>query len=146
GTKKGQTKQRRLRGPTWDSGLEAAGRDTSEELFGQTRTGDPGQRIPRSVSHPPGPSHADKERRRYNPDAAQLRAGLMQLDVRHDQWAILIGGYLGTLSRTGRYGNRRLRVSTILRNTGLDKSIGHRRSQFREKFYRALDRLTENGI
>jgi len=146
GTRKGHTKQRRLRGTIWRRGLEAEERDTYEDLFGQARTGDPGQWIPHSFSYSPGPWHADKEWRRNNRYVGKIGAGLMQLDVRHDQWAILIGGYLGTLSRTGQYQNRRLRISTILRNTGLDKSIGHRKSQFREKFYRALDRLVENGV
>ncbi len=145
-TKKGHTKTRRMKGTIWRRGLEAEERDTYEDLFGNARAGDPGQWIPCSFSFSPGAWHADKEWRRHNKFVGKIGAGLMQLDVRYDEWAILIAGYLGTLARTGRYRNRRLKISTILENTGLNEAIGHRKAQFREKFYRALDRLVEEKI
>jgi hypothetical protein len=146
GTKKGHTKTRRLKGTIWRRGLQAEERDTYEDLFGSARTGDPAEWIPQSFSFSPGAWHADKEWRRHNKYVGKIGAGLMRLDVRYDEWAILIGGYLGTLARTGRYRNRRLKISTILENTGLNEAIGHRKAQFREKFYRALDRLIEEKV
>ena len=71
---------------------------------------------------------------------------MMQLRVDRDEWAILIAGYLGTLARVDQYRPRRLKIATILKNTGLDKAIGHRQTQFREKFFRALDRMQEEGV
>jgi hypothetical protein len=139
-------KTRRLKGTIWKRGFAAEERDTYEDLLGQARAGDPEQWIPCGFSFSPGPWHADKEWRHRNKYVGKIGAGLMQLRVDRDEWAILIGGYLGTLARTGRYQNRRLKISTILHNTGLDKAIGHRQAQFREKFYRALDRLAEEKV
>jgi hypothetical protein len=144
--KKGLNKQKRIKGTIWQRGLEAEERDTYEDLFGQAREGDREQWVPVSFSFAPGPWHADKDWRRYNRFVGKIGAGLMQLDNRYDEWAILIGGYLGTLARTGKYRARRLKISTILENTGLGKAIGHRQAQYREKFYKALDRLQEEGI
>ena len=143
---KGQTKTRRLKGTIWRRGLEAEERDTYEDSLGSARAGNPEEWIPAGFSFSPGAWHADRDWRRYNKYVGKIGAGLMQLRVDRDEWAILIGGYLGTLVRTGQYRNRRLKIGTILENTGLDKAIGHRQSQFREKFYRALDRLVEEKI
>jgi hypothetical protein len=144
--KKGLNKQKRLKGTIWARGMEAEERDTYEDLFGQAREGDREQWTPVSFSFAPGPWHEDKDWRRYNRFVGKIGAGLMQLRVDRDEWAILIGGYLGTLARTGKYRARRLKISTILENTGLGKAIGHRQAQYREKFYKALDRLQEEGI
>ena len=146
GSKKGQTKLRRLRGPIWQRGIVAEEKDTYEDLFGQAREGDPSQWVPKSFSFSPGPWHADKEWRRSNQFVGKIGAGIMQLDTRYDEWPILIGGYLGALSRRGQYKTRCFIVATILDKTGLSKSIGARKSQFRGKFYRALDRLVETGV
>lgn len=146
GTRKGHTKTRRLKGTIWRRGLEAEEKDTYEDLLGNARAGDPQNWVPSGFSFSPGAWYADKEWRRQNKYVGKIGAGLMQLRVDRDGWAILIGGYLGTLARTGQYRNRRLKIGTILENTGLDKTIGHRQAQFREKFYRALDRLVEEKI
>ncbi len=145
-TKQGHTKTRRLKGTIWRRGLEAEERDTYEDLLGNARAGSPENWIPHSFSFSPGAWHADKEWRRHNKYVGKIGAGLMRLRVDRDEWAILIGGYLGTLARTGQYRNRRLKIATILENTGLDKAIGHRQLQSPEKFYRALDRLVEEKI
>jgi hypothetical protein len=146
GQKKGHAKMRRLKGTIWARGLEAEERDTYEDLLGHSRAGAPELWTPCSFSFAPGPWHADKDWRRHNRFVGKIGAGIMRLRVDRDEWAILIGGYLGTLARTGKYRARRLKISTILENTGLDKAIGHRHAQFREKLYRALDRLQEEGI
>lgn len=146
GTKKGHTKTRRLKGTLWRRGLEAEEKDTYEDLLGNARAGNPEEWVPSSFSFSPGAWYADKEWRRYNKYIGKIGAGLMQLRVDRDEWAILIGGYLGTLARTGQYRPRRLKTGTILKNTGLDKAIGYRQKQFQDKFYRALDRLTEEHV
>jgi hypothetical protein len=146
GQKKGQTKTRKLRGAIWQRGLAAEEQDTYEDLLGSVRAGDPSQWIPCGFSFAPGPWHADKEWRRYNRYVGKVGAGLMQLRCDKDEWAILIGGYLGTLARTGQYRNRRLKVATILENTGLGRADKHRKSEHREKFYRALERLVEENV
>ena len=146
GQKKGHTKTRRLKGTIWARGLEAEERDTYEDLLGHSRAGAPEMWTPCSFSFAPGPWHADKDWRRYNRFVGKIGAGLMKLDNRYDEWAILIGGYLGTLARTGKYRARRLKIGTILENTGLARTDTHRKTEHREKFYRALDRLVEEKI
>lgn len=146
GTKKGHVKMRRLKGTIWRRGLEAEERDTYEDLFGQVRAGDPSGWIPEGFSFSPGAWYADEEWRRYNKFVGKIGAGLMNLRCDRDEWAILIGGYLGTLARVDQYRPRRLKIATILENTGLGEAIGHRQTQSREKFFRALDRLQEEGV
>jgi hypothetical protein len=144
--KSGHTRTKRLKGTIWTRGLEAEENDTYADLFGMTRSGDPERWVPVSFSFAPGAWHADPEWRRDNRYVGKIGAGLMRLRCDKDEWAILIGGYLGAIARIGRYRDRRLKISTILENTGLGVSIGHRHAQFRDKFYRALDRLQEEGV
>jgi len=146
GTKKGHTKTKRLKGTLWRRGLEAEEKDTYEDLLGNARAGNPEEWIPSGFSFSPGAWYADKEWRRQNKYVGKIGAGLMQLRVDQDEWAILIGGYLGTLARTGMYRNRRLKIGTILENTGLAQSDTHRKTEHRQKFYRALDRLIEEKV
>jgi hypothetical protein len=80
--------------------------------------------------------------RQYNEAVGKIGVGLTHLDNRRDEWAILIGGYVGTLIRTRHYKPLTLRVGTILRAIGKASADNLRRKgQTQDKFDRALDRL-----
>ncbi len=141
-------KERRLRGPLWARGFEAQERDIYGDLLGQAREGDPDSWEPVAFSFAPGPWFEDPEWRRYHRFVGKIGSGLLRLSGDSDTWAILIGGYLGTLGRTNAYQPLRLRADTILRNSGLAQSEDAKRrvSQTREKFENALNRLAQEEI
>ena len=141
-------KERRLRGPLWARGFEAQERDLYGDLLGQAREGDPDSWEPVAFSFAPGPWFEDPEWRRYHRFVGKIGSGLLRLSGDNDTWAILIGGYLGTLGRTNAYQPLRLRADTILRNSGLAQSEDAKRrvSQTREKFENALNRLAGEDI
>lgn len=148
GKKPGTEKAVRLRGPLWRRGLIAEENDRYADIFGHAREGAPNLWEPLAFSYAPGPWFTVAEWRKYNQAVGKIGAGLMRLDSRRDEWAVLIGGYLGTLMRTDQYATRRLRVGTILDATSLAQSPDARRraAQYQEKFERALDRLAETGV
>ena len=85
--------------------------------------------------------------RQYNEAVGKIGAGLMRLDNRHDEWAILIGGYVGTLIRTRRRRPLTLRVGTILRAIGkASADTLRRKGRTQDKFERALERLREEHV
>lgn len=141
-------KERRLRGPLWTRGFEAQERDQYGDLFGASRVGDPMSWEMVAFSFAPGPWFDDPDWRRYHRFVGKIGSGLLKLSGSTDQWAILIGGYLGTLQRVGGYGATRLKVDTILKNLDLAQGEDNvrRRSQTREKLERALDRLADPQI
>lgn len=141
-------KLRRLRGPLWDRGLLAEEKDVYADLFGQIREGDPDLWEPLAFSFAPGPWFTNVEWRAYNHAVGKIGSGLMKLDNRYDEWAILIGGYLGTQVRVNHYRMQPLKVETILRETNLAQTADARRrtSETETKFERALDRLAEIGV
>jgi len=148
GTKPGTEKAVRLRGPLWSRGLLAEENDQYTDLFGQAREGDPGLWEPLAFSYAPGPWFTNPEWRKYNKAVGKVGAGLLRLPNDKDEWAILIGGYLGTLIRTGKYACRQLRVGTLLERTNLGQGADARRraSEMQRYFERALDRLVEVGV
>jgi len=148
GNKPGTEKAVRLRGPLWRRGLIAEENDRYTDLFGQAREGEPNLWEPLAFSYAPGPWFTVAEWRKYNKAVGKIGSGLMKLDNRYDEWAVLIGGYLGTQMRTEQYRPCRRRVGTILAATNLAQTPDARRraAQYQEKFERALDRLTEVGV
>lgn len=138
-------KQQRLRGPLWTRGIIAEENDQFGDLFGAAREGRHEDWEPIAFSYAPGPFFANTEWRKYNQAVGKIGAGLLRLDNRNDEWALLIGGYLGTLLRMNHYAPLRLRAGTILEKANLaqGKDAERRVTQYREKFERALDRLQE---
>jgi hypothetical protein len=147
-TPPGKKAAQRLRGPLWSRGLLAEENDQYEDLFGQARAGDPNLWEPLAFSYAPGPWFSNPDWARYNRAIGKIGAGLMRLANDKDEWAILIGGYLGTLVRVNHYAPLRLRVDTILRAANLAQGRDARRrlTETQEKFSRALDRLVEVGV
>ena len=141
-------KERRIRGPLWARGFEAQERDVYGDLLGAAREGQEEDWEPVAFSFAPGPWFEDPEWRRYHRFVGKIGSGLLRLSGDNDQWAILIGGYLGTLGRSNAYQPLRLRVDTILRNSGLAQSDDAKRriKQNREKLEVALDRLAAPEI
>ena len=141
-------KERRIRGPLWARGFEAQERDVYGDLLGSAREGKEHDWDPVAFSFAPGPWFEDPEWRRYHRFVGKIGSGLLRLSGDSDQWAILIGGYLGTLGRSNAYKPLRLRVDTILKNSGLAQSADAKRrvKQNREKLEIALDRLAAPEI
>jgi hypothetical protein len=137
----------RVRGPLWTRGLEAESRDVYNDLFGQSREGEPNAWEPVAFSFAPGPWFHDPEWRRYHRYVGKVGVGLLQLDNR-EEWAILVGGYLAMLGRANAYRPLRLKVETILEEAGLVQSADARRrhAENRAKFENALDRLAAPDI
>jgi hypothetical protein len=164
-----QGKRMRLKGPIWSRGLvgeEMVGEPHGNESgTGSTGTGTEGtggagkgengalcSGSPNweAVGFSYGPGHwfDDEDWRKQHRFMGKIAAGLMQLSNHKDQWAILIGGYLGMQGRINGYGPLRLHVSTILCQTGLaqGETFEHRISQPRDKFYLALEKLQNVGV
>jgi hypothetical protein len=141
-------KERRLRGPLWARGFEAQERDVYSDLLGQAREGREEDWEPVAFSFAPGPWFEDPEWRKYHKYVGKIGSGLLRLSGDNDQWAILIGGYLGTLGRTNGYKPLRLRVGTILSNSGLAQTEDAKRrvKQNRAKLEVALNRLADSEI
>ncbi len=141
-------KERRIRGPLWARGFEAQERDVYGDLLGAAREGAEQDWEPVAFSFAPGPWFEDPEWRRYHRFVGKIGSGLLRLSGDSDQWAILVGGYLGTLGRSNAYQPLRLRVDTILKNSGLAQSTDAKRrvKQNRERLEAALDRLAEPEI
>ena len=141
-------KERRIRGPLWARGFEAQERDVYGDLLGAAREGKEESWEPVAFSFAPGPWFEDPEWRRYHRFVGKIGSGLLRLSGDSDQWAILIGGYLGTLGRSNGYQPLRLRVDTILKNSGLAQSEDAKRraKRNREKLEAALDRLAAPEI
>ena len=141
-------KERRIRGPLWARGFEAQERDVYGDLMGAAREGTQEQWEPVAFSFAPGPWFEDPQWRRYHSFVGKIGSGLLRLSGDSDQWAILIGGYLGTLARSNGYKPLRLRVSTILKYSDLAQSADAKRraKRNREKFETALERLCDPEI
>lgn len=140
-----------LSGPLWLRDTVAKQRTVREremhDLMGQARVEAPDEWEPVAFTYAPGAWFRNGVWRKYNHAIGKIGSGLLKLENDEDQWAILIGGYLGTQIRVGHYKPLRRRISTILRRTGLaeTKSAEVRNAQFSEKFYRALEKLIEVG-
>lgn len=141
-----------LSGPLWLRDTVARQRDVRaremDDLIGQARAEAPDQWEPVAFTFAPGAWFRNGVWRKYNHAIGKIGSGLLKLENESDQWAILIGGYLGTQIRIGHYKPLRRRVSTILRRAGLaDTERGKiENSRYSEKFNVALDKLVEVGI
>ncbi|HLK55802.1 MAG TPA: hypothetical protein VKU00_04535, partial [Chthonomonadaceae bacterium] len=126
---------RKIQGPIWARGL-IVWEGPSDRLR------------PFAFSYMPGPYYANEEWRQYHKAIGKISAGLLQLANDEDEWAILIGGYLGFIMRANQYRPRRLLIETVLRQTNLAQTTDLRRraSQYQQKFERALYRLKEVGV
>lgn len=131
-----------LTGPIWKWGMTTY----YEDLFGQAREGDSELWIPGSFKYSPGDWHNMPAWRERNKHVGKFSVGLLKLDSNKDEWAILIGGYLGPLGRMSQYLSGNFYVSKILEEIGLRKKIGVRITEKRLQFERALDRLVEVGV
>jgi hypothetical protein len=137
---------RRLRGPIWMRGHIAEKYDGYADLFGANRTGDPDLWEPTAFSYAPGRFFGDAEWRKYNNRVARVGAGLMKLRTDKDQWAIMVGGYLGTISRMNGYRDSFLKVQTLLERTGLARADPKHPGRQIDKLEAALDKVQEVGI
>lgn len=137
---------RRLRGPIWLRGHIAEQMDGYADLFGVNRVGEPAQWEPVAFSYAPGRFFADSEWRKYNRRVAKVGAGLLELRTDTDQWAIMVGGYLGTLSRMNGYRTSVLKVQTLLERTGLARAEKRNPGRAIDKLEAALDKVAEVRI
>ena len=141
-----------LSGPLWLRDTVARQRDDRaremDDIIGQARAEAPDEWEPVAFTFAPGAWFRNGVWRKYNHAIGKIGSGLLKLENDEDQWAILIGGYLGTQIRVGHYKPLRRRVSTILRRAGLaDTERGKiENSRYSEKFNSALDKLVEVGI
>ena len=141
-----------LSGPLWLRDTVARQRDERaremDGIIGQARAEAPDEWEPVAFTFAPGAWFRNGIWRKYNHAIGKIGSGLLKLENESDQWAILIGGYLGTQIRVGHYKPLRRRVSTILRRAGLaDSERGKiENSRYSEKFNSALDKLVEVGI
>lgn len=138
----------RMRGPLWSRGIVGEKLDQYEDEAGARREGDPAKWEPVGFSFAPGPWYENPEWRKHNRYVGKIGSGLMKLQTNTDQWAILIGGYLGAQARVGRYKPLRFRIETVLRETGLAQTARAKKnlSETRAKLEKALDKLVENGV
>lgn len=137
-----------LTGRLWARDVNARLQDRFGDLYGHAREGDPATWEPLTFAYQPGAWFYNREWEARNRFVGMASSGLMQLDANRDEWAVLLGGYLITLARTGGYSKTRIRVSTILQRTNLaqDKNLARRKTQYQTKFETAMNRLAEVGI
>jgi hypothetical protein len=140
-------REQRLRGPLWSLGLIAEERNRFGERQELEPVGDASEWVPIAFSYAPGDWFYEDVWRVYTRQIGKIGAGLLNLDNHNDRGAILIGGYIGTLSWPGRR-LIRLRVSTILKRTGLaqDEESYRRAGETRQSFERNLLRLKEEFV
>lgn len=138
----------RLSGPLWNRGIKAEEGDIYSDLFGSAREDSPKTWEPVALRYQPGDWFDNPDFKASCKAMGKMSADLLSLDLRYDEWAILIGGYLGTRSRANMYRLTRLRVETILQRVGLAQgNEGWRRAQEnKKKFEDAMDRLVEVGV
>jgi hypothetical protein len=133
-----------IRATYWPKGKGPAEKDAATYLRGRVWScllAERGKALT-DFSFAPGPWFGNPVWRQYNEAVGKIGAGLTHLDNRRDEWAILIGGYVGTLIRTRHYKPVPLRVGTILCAIGKASEDTLRRKQrTQDKFERALDRL-----
>ena len=145
---KAKGKEAVIPGSLWMRDMNARLQDQYADLYGHAREGDPETWEPITFAYQPGAwfYHADWEPR--NRFVGRASTGLMRLSARCDEWAILMGGYLITQARTGRYARRAITAGVILKraNLGQGKDDARRKKQYQGKFTAALDRLAEVGV
>ncbi len=136
----GASDGKRLRGGLWARGMIGEQKEPGED--GGTPTWEAV-----AFSFAPGPWFTHPAWARHNNFIGKLGIGLLQLDNR-EEWAIIIGGYLGTLMRTNAYQALRVRASTILHRTGLGQSddLRRRSGQMLQKFENAMDQLVSVNV
>lgn len=138
----------RIRGVNlWDRVI-AERRDSYADLFGASGVGDPNTWEPETFIYAPGRWIEDATWRSRNHYIGKIGAGLLKLESDTDEWAILIGGYLGTLMRANAYAPIRLHAGTILRRTDLAQSNDAKRRAGRteDRLAKALDKLRDAGV
>jgi hypothetical protein len=138
-----------IRATYWPKGKGPAGKDAPTYLRGRVWSillAKRGKALT-EFSFAPGPWFGNPVWRQYNEAVGKIGVGLMHLDNRRDEWAILIGGYLGPLIRTRHYKPLTLRGGTILSAIGkASEDTLRRKGQTQDKFERALDRLCEERV
>lgn len=133
-------KQRRIRGPVW-SRLIAEEADQTTDRNAETKW------ETASFCYTPGPWFADPVYSRFQEAIGKIGSGLLAIEST-EEWAILIGGYLATLTRTNKYKPLHLRVETILvrANRAQTKDAKRRATETQNYFERAMDVLQKNGV
>ncbi len=136
----GASETKRLRGGLWARGMIGEQSETGAD-------GKPAFWEAVAFSFAPGPWFTHPSWARHNNFIGKISAGLLKLDNR-EEWAILIGGYLGTLMRTNAYETLRVRVSTVLERTGLAQSddLRRRSGQMLSRFESAMDQLVAVNV
>jgi hypothetical protein len=137
---------RRFRGPIWIRGGIAEELDNYGDLWGANRVGDPAAWEPVAFAYAPGMFFRDREWRTYNNRVATIGAGLLRLSTKNDQWAIMVGGYLGMLARMNGYQPSVLRVTTLLSKTGLYEADRKHPGRMLDKLETALEKLQAVGV
>jgi hypothetical protein len=136
-------KAHRLRGDIWLRGIIGEQYDSYADLFGTNRAGNPELWEPETFNYAPGAFFDDPDWRRFNSYTARVGEGLMQLRTDRDQWAIMVGGYLGMISRMNGYRPLCIRVQVLLERTGLMRADRRNPGRALDKLEKALDRLVE---
>lgn len=140
-------KSGRLHGRIWERGITAETRDEYSDVFGASRAEDAKEHWePAKISVHPGQWFQDAEWRRANAYMGLLGQGLLRLDNRTDKWALRIGGYYGSIARTGQYRHRAISVGTVLARTGLAERNARNPREQLEAFERAHERLVQVGV
>lgn len=136
-TPKGQSVQ--LDGPLWLRG--------TVERVAKTMPGvppKPGSWEPTIFRYAPGDFFNNSTWRAYNKDVALVGEGLLQLSASsEDKWAVMVCGYLVTLSRMNGYRPARVRAETLLLKTGLWECNRQEPGRMFEMLHRALDRACQ---
>ena len=139
-------KTTRLRGPIWTRGLLGEELDSYADLFGAAREGSPSEWVQVGFSYAPGHWFQNLEWRTQNRSFALVGEGLLGLRPDRDQAAILVGGYLATQARIGRYAPKRLKLATIAERSGLLAKDSRNPGRAFDAVERALDRLVETSV
>ena len=134
-------KTQRIRGTIWKRGLVGEELDSYADLFGAMREGSPSEWVQVGFSYAPGHWFQNQEWRAQNRSFALVGEGILKLRPDRDQAAILVGGYLATQARIGRYAPKRLKLATIAERSGLLAADPEHPGRVFDDVERALEKL-----
>ena len=92
-------KRRRLRGRIWARRHYCRGPGRDGDLLGEAREGTPDMWEPIAFTYAPGSWFDTPTWKKHHKFIGKIGSGLMRLQNNTDEWAILIGGGIGTLVR-----------------------------------------------
>jgi hypothetical protein len=138
----------RIKGRLWELGMVGEKLDQKGGEVGTESDAPASAWEPIAFTFSPGDWYQDAEWRSQQKYVGKIGSGIMKLQTHKDQWAILIGGYLGAQARVGRYKTLRFRIETLLREVGLAASerAQGKHAELWAKLIEALDKLVEVGV